>query len=479
MNIEHLVNQQSSIWKIASYILCGIITLVCAFFIGYNAQWLFGDDAIVMSFTGWGDFFPMSHTISPEAGRFFPFAYLMYNILPIFFHNQISATIIYGYHAILFTLFAGMSFYLSQKILRNQYPIWRYCTALLITIFLIGRHYSDFVNCYSTCWFSAVLNAATILFAYLFYEKKGWWCGLIAFIILVWMTYCAEVSFVVPLVWGVCALPLWKKSTLQERIFHIMLIVNAVIFLLIYFFAIYLNTISAYDGAHGSNVTFLGNAVHILIAQKFLWVVIALFIIRIWDIIKNKSEYSIYDVLILTAAGYCLACFILRLNWVLYYNRSIVIAIPAILYYGDKYLRPYILCFLIGVFAIWYGIKIPKTIKTNRESRSSTIEFVNTIVDTQKESRLPLYLYSMGENDSSFDGEMVRWLYDSFETYYGYVIGERDLTLPRVDDYCGEGIYLTIKYNDNIVPNSNKVISQYCDSISYNKMRDMNVWISK
>lgn len=473
------MNTESVLWKNVVYILFSIITIICAYFIVHNAQWLFGDDAIVMNYTGWGECFPMSHTITPESGRFFPFSYLMYNILPVFIHGQISATAVYFYHAFWFIVFACMSFYLVQSMLHEQKPIWRFGTALMVTIFLIGRHYTDFVNCYSTSWFSAVLNVATILGAQKFYSTKRWWWGIGTFFVLFWMTYCAEVSFVVPFAWGVCALPLWKKSTQQERIFHIALIVNAIIFLVIYFFAIYLKTVSAYDGAHGSDVTFVGNAIKILVAQKFLWVVIVLFFYRIWDIINNKSEYTIYDVLILTAAAYCLAGFILKLNWVLYYNRSVVIALPSVIYYGNKYLKPYMLFLLMGVFAIWYGGKVPKIIQQINKDRSSSIEFISAITEAQKEENLPIYLYAVKEDDPSFDGEMVRWLYASLETYYAYTICEKNVKLPIVNDYKGKAIYVTIKHNDNIEPNSNDRISQYCEPISYNEMRDMNAWISK
>ena len=473
------MEQKSTLWRNVSYILWAAISIVCAFFIVYHSEWLFGDDAIVMKYTGWGRFFPMSHTVSPEIGRFFPFSYLMYNILPIFFHGQISATIVYVYQALWFIAFSWMSFYLVQDMLRNQPSVWRYTTALMVAIFLVGRHYSDFINCYSTSWFGAVLNGATILFAYLFYDRKKPVYGILAFAVLFWITYCSEVSFVVPLAWGVCALPLWKKSTKAERIFHIALIVNAVVFLLIYFFAIYLKTVSAYDGAHGAETTFLTNAIHILVAQKFLWVVILLFCVRIWDIIRNKSEYTIFDVLILVAAAHCFGGFILKLNWVLYYNRAVVIALPAVIYFGDKYLRPYLLCILMALFAGWYGIKIPKAIKKQQGDRAGAIEFMNAISSKQKETGLPIYLFAIDITNPSFEGEMVRWLYSSFETYYDYETQDINAELPRVAEYQGKGIYITIKYNDQIVPNSNEIVSQYCDTISYNEMRDMNAWISK
>lgn len=469
--------KESISWKNVIYALWAIITLTCAFFIVYNAQWLLGDDAIVMRYIGWGDFFPTSHTVIPENGRFFPFSYLMYNLLPCFINGQISARVVYAYQAVWFIVFAWMAFYLVQKMLKELPAVWRYGIALCTTIFLIGRYFPGFINCYTTSWFGAVLNMATALFAYKFYSTKKWFYGLFVLIILIWMTYCSEVSFVVSLAWGVCALPLWKKSTKNERIFHISLIINAIVFLLIYFFAIYLKTVSSYDGAHGEEITLLNNAVKILVAQKFLWVVILLFCIRIWDICKNKKEYTIYDVFILVAAAHCLGGFILKLNWVLYYNRAIVIALPAVIYFVNKHGRQYTLFILMALFAIWYGAKIPKNIKQISQDRKTTFEFVDTIVKKQQEKKCPIFLFSMGETDESWNGEMIRWLYGSFETYYGYTTCDRELKLQRVSEYAGAGIYITINYNDMIVPNSNNtIISQATSSISSDKMRNMNAW---
>lgn len=472
------IMKESILWRNTMYALWTMITLTCAFFIVYDAQWLLGDDAIVMRFIGWGNFFPASHTICPESGRFFPFSYLMYNLLPCFLSGQISATAVYAYQAIWFIVFAWMSFYLVQEMLKEYSAKWRYAIALCTTIFLIGRYYPGFINCYSTSWFGAVLNVATILFANKFYTTKKWFYGLLSLSILIWMTYCSEVSFVVPLAWGVCALPLWKESTKNERVFHLSLIANAFVFLVIYFFAVYLKTVSSYDGAHGEEVTLFGNAIKILMAQKFLWVVMLLFGIRVWDICRNSKEYTIYDVLILVAAAHCLGGFILKLNWVLYYNRAIVIALPAVIYFATKYTHQYVLFILMALFAAFYGAKVPKNIQKIREDRNSTFEFVDAVVRAQQETKYSIYLFSVAETDTSYDGELIRWLYDSFETYYGYAIASREVHLQRVDEYNGVGIYITVDRNDVIVPNSNeRIIQRATTVISSNTMRNMGAWI--
>lgn len=112
--------------KYASWALMALITVACAFFIVHDAQWIIGDDAIVMSYSGWGHWFPMSQTIRPSEGRFYPTAYQMYNLYAPFFDGQMSAQAMYLFHAIIFALTVGACFWLMQDILKKREVIWRY-----------------------------------------------------------------------------------------------------------------------------------------------------------------------------------------------------------------------------------------------------------------------------------------------------------------------------------------------------------------
>ncbi|MBR4250273.1 MAG: hypothetical protein IKQ24_08980 [Verrucomicrobia bacterium] len=295
---------KEKIIKYGSWALMALITIVCAFFIVHDAQWIIGDDAIVMTYSGWGHWFPMSYTIWPESGRFFPMNYQMYNFYAPFFEGQMSAQAMYIFHAIIFALSVGLCFYLIQDILKKREAIWRYGITILATVFFTGRNYVSFMNCFSTAWFGTFLTVALLLFTYLFYTRKQWWYGVVAFLIVVWITYTGENAFVAPLAWGTCGLLLlWKKSTKAERWFHIVLVADAIVFLLVYFFFIYLKTTKAYDGAHGSEVMLFGNMKNILIAQKFLWIAAAVLCVRVWDVLKNKAEITFYDLFLLTTGA--------------------------------------------------------------------------------------------------------------------------------------------------------------------------------
>ncbi|MGN1239873.1 MAG: hypothetical protein ACI4TV_03250 [Paludibacteraceae bacterium] len=460
-----------------SYAVLLLLALCGAYFIIHNAQWLLGDDAIVMRFTGWGEFFPLSHTVQPACGRFFPLAYTMYNILPIFFHGQISATIIYTYHAMVFVAFVFMAFYLVQDILKNQSAVWRYVTALLATIFLIGRHYSNYINCYSTVWFTDTINLLCILMAYLFYTRHKWVYGIFALITINWINYCSEVSFVVPLAWGVCAMLLWSTSSKKEKIFHILLIISALIFLVIYFFGIFLRAEGFYDGAHGAETTMLENAWKIFFAQKFLWMVMLVFCVRTYDIIRNHTPLTIYDILILTALADCCGGFILRLNWVLYYNRAIVIALPAVIYFVNQYLKPHWGTMLMFVFAIWYGIKVPKIIKSTNTNRIQTYQLMSEITHLHENGKT-LYFYQPDATQESFDMVLRDWMYASLQTYAAYLLQQKDYTIERTNELQQEdAIYISSKYNATLSPEGMKLLENtYEPILRTNSQSDISIW---
>ena len=91
------------------YGIVAILTGILAFLIIYNAGWIIGDDAIVIRHTGWGHFFNPADTVTPSAGRFYPLAYVIYNILPIFQLYSVNAH--FALHTLVFILFSAVSFW--------------------------------------------------------------------------------------------------------------------------------------------------------------------------------------------------------------------------------------------------------------------------------------------------------------------------------------------------------------------------------
>lgn len=465
--------------KYGSWAFMMLVTVLCAFFIVHNAQWIIGDDAIVMTYSGWGHWFPMSHTVIPESGRFFPLSYQMYNLYAPFFDGQMSAQAMYLFHAIIFALTVGACFWLMQDILKKREAIWRYGIALLATVFFIGRVFPAYMNCFSTAWFGTSLTVLMLLFAYLFYTRKKMGYGLAAWLIVVWITYTGENAFVLPLAWGACGLLLlWKKSTKWERAFHIGLVANAVIFLLVYIFFILLKIEIAYDGSHGTEVTFIGNMISILVAQKFLWIAAIVLCVRLWDVLKNKAEITFYDLFLLTAGAVCVGGFILKLNWVLYYNGAVLVALPAVVYYLNQYLKPYWTALIMLVFAGWYGIKVPQTIKEIDGQRDDCHQFL-TVLAEQVEQGETVYFYMPGEtNKEIFDVYWRDFIYDACQTFLRYYVVDKNLNIYAIAEFDeSPGVYITMDISENLSPDGNQPIENIGVKIAHNEMRKLDAWI--
>ena len=98
-------------WFNVAAIVLGVVFVilvgVLSFFIVHNAEWLIGDDAILINKTGWGTPFSIWTTIQPELGRFFPLTYMHENIVLLFPGEMHSAAQHYVLNMILFIFIAG------------------------------------------------------------------------------------------------------------------------------------------------------------------------------------------------------------------------------------------------------------------------------------------------------------------------------------------------------------------------------------
>lgn len=440
------------------------IVMVMAYFIVHNAQWLIGDDALIIRSIGWGHFFPSDILVNPESGRFAPLVGMHINVLPLISHGYTSPVVVYVYQAFWFLILALLSFWLVYNIIKNVVPeanIWHYPISLLCSIFILCRYYPEFINCYIGSWFwGGTMTAAIMLFSILFYQKKKNIYAIIAMILVVYTTYCSEFFFAAPLAWGVCASLIWTKSTRAEKIFHIGLIINAIIYLSLYAILILPNVASSYDSSHGSEMTMLCNALHIIIAQKFLWVVGAVFLVRAYEILVKKEEYTIYDVFILTALAHCCAGFILKLNWALYYNRAIVIALPAVIWWMSKKCHPAYLCGLMLCFLGLYGMKVPKVIKENQKARTETWQLMNTVIETEQKTMLPIIMYSLAEQDNTYNGDLIQWYFACMQSYIAWMKNDESLIIPRVATIMESGIYITWGKNEEVIEGANDVFKE-------------------
>lgn len=448
--------------KLIKSILLGlsvILTGVLAFFIIYNAGWIIGDDAIVISHTGWGHFFNLVDTVNPEAGRFYPFAYILYNILPIFKLDSVNAH--FTLQLLVFVLLCVVSLLACYKAVDTIQMTWQDGVMILSAVVVcVARAYCNFLDAYSTIWVDYTLVMIWVLCCYYVHFNQSKTALIIGLLIVTYLTYCLETNFVFPLSYGILGLLFsWKKSTKLEKTYLWSLVGVGVVFLLFYFFICYLHIEEAYDGAHGQELTIIGNAVKMFIAQKVLWVVLLLVCWRAYRIFVKKEEYEFWDTILLTGCAYCCGCAVMKLNWVLYYSLASMFMIPAVVYYLNKcFGKKWVWIIMIGLALVAFR-KVPDYIKTNQKDRNRTAETIEVLVNQYKEGN-KLYWYAPEDDrEWCFDMEQRAWLYSCLNTQFAWQVGEECYNLPIVKTFEGcAGTYILSCENNKLFPDINGTI---------------------
>ena len=202
-----------------------------------------------------------------------------------------------------------------------------------------------------------------------------------------------------------------------------------------------------------------------------------LFCVRVWDVLKNKAEIVFYDLFLLTAGAVCVGGFILKLNWVLYYNGTVLISLPAVIYFLNYYLKPYWTALIMLVFAGWYGMKVPKTIKECDRDRQGSHQFMVALTEQMNEGKT-VYLYMPGDEQKTFDAIWRKWLFEATETFAGYYMKQEGVKLERVNEFEGSpGVYVTIDKNEVLSDEGNEPVETAGTKIAHCEMRHMDAWV--
>ena len=412
---------RSNQFKITALLL-GIVLLavvgVLSFFIVHNAQWLIGDDAIVINHTGWGIPFSIWDTIKPKIGRFFPLAYMHENLVLLLSGDIHSALQHYVINMLLFLVMIIALTKMLLYVLKPQCPIDLFI--LFFSVLLcITRVYSTYLNVFSTLYNYYTLTSIFLLCVLLYYEKKKVIYAIVAILCSIYMVFCLECVFIIPLTLGATTLLFSRKCLSKKQvIFNIGLICVAIGFLIVYFFGIYLksNTDSFYDPSHGT--AFFENAVAILKGQKFLLLAALIWIVRQIILLSKKDQYHVlYDSLLWTSGAILLGGLILKLDWQMYYYTAILYALPSVLCFCCRYLGKLPTLVIIIIFAGLHTLKVPTNIMNNQRSRTNTVQVVEYL-STQIDKGKDVVWYETMANDSmSFDLIVRDWKKDCMSSY--------------------------------------------------------------
>lgn len=408
-----------------------IIVGICTFFIVYNAHWWIGDDAVVIKHTGMGKAFAPNDplTFSRANGRFFPFSYLVYDILLLFFHGYISPITHYVLHSVFFVVFAVCITILSLKLLKSLQVERKYLLSLLFLVVSIGRVLPLYFECFSTSWCAYTIIALFLLFSYMFNLEQKWLYSIVALLLINYLCYCGESAFVIPFMMGACALLFQRKSvTSKYKAFCWMLIGSAFLFLALYAILVLPYVQTAYDGAHGQSIGYIENALRMIWAQKILVITIVLLVVRVVDVFWNKCEYTFFDNLLFTSAACCCGYFILHLNWTLYYNVPALLSLPAILYFSLYYIKEKWTIVLFVLLALFYGRKIPTSIQKSQHHRKESYASIIRLLE-QLDIVEVVYWYAPIVERNSYELELRDWKHEAINSYLGWLRQAPDYTV--------------------------------------------------
>ena len=361
---------QQRVSAISFWSLLAILLGVLGFFLVHNAWWLGGDEAIVISHTGMG--IPFLPTGFPDAvsqyGRLYPFAYNLYDVLLLFGTGYISPEAHYALQTVALAVFAIAFAFIGLRILKQIPAIWKYSITFFFVVICICRVYSEFTTCYTGMWIVFMFLPVFLYCAIRFDETEQWGFGVVALLVINYICYCYENICVIPTALGACSLLFnYRQLDKNKKIFNWLLVVSGLLFLTLYA-VIVLPQATNFYGHHSDN-SLIKNAMKIFIAQKIYWLALIALIYRTVQIIREKSTYSFYDSLLLTAFAYFVGTSMLKLDFTYYYNIGSLIALTAILYYGKENLSPKWVFVLMFILAIFYGRKMPANISKNQTDR--------------------------------------------------------------------------------------------------------------
>jgi hypothetical protein len=125
-----------------------------------------------------------------------------------------------------------------------------------------------------------------------------------------------------------------KKESKKEKKFYLALILNGIIFILVYYAGIFRN-VSSFYGAKHLEAGRLRLFMDIFIKDNpVLGIMFILSILRICFILfKKEREHLYYDCLLFAGTGYAFAYIILRMDYGYYFVPSVILFLPSVVYW--------------------------------------------------------------------------------------------------------------------------------------------------
>jgi len=420
--------------NLIAYGCLSIVVIVLTFFVVYKANWLFGDQAEWLRTTAISKIEEFSHHIIPAEGRFCPLCHFSYNIL-IYIPFGYTATAHYILNAVSFIIFViAFIFLLNKIVIVGHNSILNIWIVVCTMLFLIQRIYPVFLDVIFPERIVVTLLAVFMFFTWKFYKTNKWNYGIIALLCAVYMVYCKEPLFGALLVFAITNLVLnWKNLSSNNRIFQWILVVNSLIFVILYYFFVYRGIVSPYTGNHGEN-NWINMSLRMIWGQKIVILAIILFFFRIYAIFFIKIRDSLfYDGLLFAGLAYFGACLVLKLNYTYYYLPAVILITPSIVYWLIHYLKPFGAFGLMAFFALFYPVKLPTIIRDNQQKRKDTYPTIEHIANYVPAGYQLVWYEAKSSEKHFWNNELRDWKKSSLQAYLAYILKDEKFKFVTVN----------------------------------------------
>jgi hypothetical protein len=405
--------------KIICNTAIGVMLFIVAYIIMINAHWTVGDDWLFLLTTAIGKNF----TYPIGMGRFYPLANYDYNIL-----NYIP----YGYSVNAHFMINVISFFLTifslTVLLKNDYGEkagHRYINTFFIIAFPILLLH--IIHVFINIVYPERLMCLTLVLFMLCYKKalesKKAWYYVTAFLLAVFTSYSKEPAIGLFCIIAVVNLIFnYKGMGKKERVFYASLILNAMIFIILWYLLSYrwVEKNNFYGGWNGeiSFLTKLG------IFGKCL-MLIPLFIlsgVRGYKFLFKKDRSMLYyDSLMFAGVGYAIVMLCLPLiPFPYYYIPAHLLMLPGFIHWMHKLLinkkkYPVISIILVFLLAAGYSSNyVIESIDWHYQSSITTDEGVSKIDWYLKDGRRVIWL----KDDKKEDGGFSKTIFEGYLKYY-------------------------------------------------------------
>lgn len=467
--------------NIVPYIFLFGITAVLSFFILHNSSWMYTDILPIFETIASGKFMSLQEHIVPSAGRFFPLSIMHFNVLLLFNSGETAI----GYFILIAIFFVAFVFSMSillHKVIQstNNISLLNAWSVIFLVLLLIQRFFFPvFLYLQYPEHIILPLFGALMLCLFEFYKTDKLIYALMALLLIVFTTYFKEIIFGAFLVFaGTNLIFNYKNLSRNNRIFQWAIVVNSIVFLILYYFIVLRFLKTAYYS--GSGLTRTDLIQRIILNQRMIAIAVFLVLIRLYAVvIKKDKTHLFYDSLLFSGFSYFVACVILKLEFYYYYSPGVILTSPAILYYLIYYIKPKGTFIVLSILMILYVNKIVPAIKENQNKRLTEYNTIEKIADYANNGYTLLW-YEVKSSEKSPDIVYREWDKTLLNGYINYILKNKPYKFKIINSLANKNdehsLLIYSSTNDLIKPNNFKSEIRNVKSTQFTRLEYLTIY---